>query len=37
MKQFKKVILLFGEFKFFLSKMTYLDEKIRKKSKLSNS
>jgi len=34
--QFKRVIHLFGEFKFLLSKMTCLDEEIRRELKLSN-
>jgi len=36
MRQFKKVIYLYGEFEFLLSKTTCLDEKIRRKLKLSN-
>jgi len=36
MRQFKRVIHLFGEFEFLLSKMTCLDEKIRRKLKLRN-
>jgi len=36
MKQFKRVIHLFREFKFFLNKMTCLVEEIRRELKLSN-
>jgi len=36
MRQFKRVIHLFGEFEFFLSKMTCLDEEIKMKLKLWN-
>jgi len=36
MRQFKRVIHLFGEFEFLLRKMTCLDEEIRRELKLSN-
>jgi len=35
-KQFKRVIHLFGEFEFLYNKMTCLDEKIKRKLKLKN-
>jgi len=35
-RQFNIVIHLFGEFKIFWSKMTYLDEEIRRKLKVRN-
>jgi len=37
MRQFKRVIHLFGAFEFLLSKMTCLDEEIKRKLKLWNS
>jgi len=36
MRQFKRVIHLFGEFEFLWSKMTCLDEEIKRKLKLRN-
>jgi len=36
MKQFKRVIHLFGEFEFLWSKITCLDEEIKRKLKLMN-
>jgi len=36
MRQFKRVIHLFENFEFLLSKMTCLDEKIKRKLKLRN-
>jgi len=36
MSQFKRVIHLFGEFEFLLSKMICLDEEIIRELKLSN-
>jgi len=36
LRKFKRVIHLFGEFEFLSSKMTCLDKKIRRKSKLRN-
>jgi len=36
MRQFKRVIHLFGKFEFLLSKMTCLDEKIKRKLKFRN-
>jgi len=35
-KQFKRIIHLFGEFEFLWSKMTYLDEEIKRELKLRN-
>jgi len=36
MRKFKKVILLFGEFKILLSKVACLNEKIKRKLKFMN-